>query len=47
MSTVGYGDITPQTEIGRGIVMISILLAVVLIPIESNALRDILLQRSS
>lgn len=46
MSTVGYGDITPQTEVGRAIVMISILLAVVLIPIESNELRDILMQRS-
>ena len=43
---MGYGDITPQTELGRAIIIISILFAVVLIPIESNELRDILLQRS-
>jgi hypothetical protein len=38
LSTVGYGDITPMTPIGRVLVMLVILITIVLIPRQTNEL---------
>lgn len=38
LSTVGYGDVVPQTELGRLVVMILIMTTIVLIPQQTNEL---------
>lgn len=46
MSTVGFGDIVPHTEAGRFIVIALIIVSVILIPMQSAKLNEILSQRS-
>jgi hypothetical protein len=38
LSTVGYGDVVPETELGRLVVMILIMTTIVLIPQQTNEL---------
>ena len=38
LSTVGYGDVTPQSEEGRVSVIVLIIIVIVLIPKQTNEL---------
>ncbi|KAJ9444743.1 Calcium-activated potassium channel slowpoke [Diplonema papillatum] len=42
LTTVGYGDITPKTAIGRGLVMVFVTASVVIIPRESGKLSELM-----
>jgi voltage-gated potassium channel len=45
-STVGYGDISAQTELGRAVVMVAIGIGLIVIPIELSALSELLWSQS-
>lgn len=42
VATVGYGDISPSTEPSRAVVIVFILVALVLIPMQVNRLTTLL-----
>ena len=45
-ATVGYGDITPQTTIGRFAVMVMISVAIIIIPMMTNELLETMAAQS-
>ena len=42
IATVGYGDVTPKTELGRGVMMGLMVTGAILIPVQLNRLSDVL-----
>ncbi len=42
IATVGYGDITPKTELGRAVMMCLMVAGAILIPIQLNRLGDLI-----
>jgi hypothetical protein len=46
ISTIGYGDISPLTRIGKGIIIIFIIGSLIMIPIQVNELQVIMSLRS-
>lgn len=40
IATVGYGDITPDSELGRFSAMLMIVIAIILVPQMTNALLE-------